>query len=210
MTYSTDSDQTRDLLQRVAAGNPAALERLLRLHRPYLKRVVQSRMDPAMTARIDASDVVQEAQVVIAQRIDDFIKRRPTSFRIWIRRKALEQLVDQRRLHVGAKMRSVLKEQNMADVSSIAIARKLLSSTPSKMLRRVELQEQVRGLIDQLSEKDREVLSLRHVDGHSNNEVADILEIDPNTARQRYGRAIRRLHQVLASDEMGVDLVLES
>ena len=93
----------------------------------------------------------------------------------------------------------------MSDVSSMAIARKLLSNTPSKILRKIELQEQVRGFIEQLSENDREVLSLRHVEGLSNNEVADILEIDPNTARQRYGRALRRLHQRLAENDMSID-----
>ena len=205
MTFSTDSDQTASLLDRVAAGNPAALEHLLQLHRPYLKRVVQLRLDPAVTARVDASDVVQETQIVIAKRIGDFIKRRPTSFRIWIRRKALEQLVDQLRRHVGAKKRSVYKEQHLSDISSIAIARKLLSDTPSKILQKIELQEQVRGLIEQLSENDREVLSLRHVEGLSNTEVADLLDIDPNTARQRYGRALRRFHRLLAESDISVD-----
>lgn len=205
MAFSTDSDQTSVLLERVAAGNPAALDRLLRLHRGYLRRVVQGRMEPALSARVDASDVVQETQFVIAKRIGDFIKRRPTSFRIWIRQKALEQLVDQRRRHIEAEKRSVLKEQKMSDVSSMALARKLLAETPSKILRKIELQEQVRGFIEQLSENDREVLSLRHVEGLSNNEVADILEIDPNTARQRYGRALRRLHQRLAENDMSID-----
>lgn len=205
MAFSTDSDQTSVLLERVAAGNPAALDRLLRLHRGYLRRVVQGRMEPALSARVDASDVVQETQFVIAKRIGDFIKRRPTSFRIWIRQKVLEQLVDQRRRHIEAEKRSVLKEQNMSDVSSMALARKLLAETPSKILRKIELQEQVRGFIEQLSENDREVLSLRHVEGLSNSEDADILEIDPNTARQRYGRALRRLHQRLAENDMSID-----
>ena len=97
----------------------------------------------------------------------------------------------------------------MADVSSMAIARKLLSNTPSKILRKIEMQEQVRGLIEQLSEKDREVLSLRHVEGLSNNEIADILDMDPNTVRQRYGRALRRLHQLLTDNQISVDLALE-
>ncbi len=205
MPFSTDSDQTASLLERVAAGSPSALEHLLQLHRPYLKRLVQLRLDPAVAVRVDASDVVQETQIVIAKRIDDFIKRRPTSFRIWIRRKALEQLVDQLRRHVGAKKRSVYKEQHLSDVSSIAIARKLLSDTPSKILHKIELQEQVRGLIEQLSENDREVLSLRHVEGLSNPEVADLLEIDPNTARQRYGRALRRFHRLLAEHDISMD-----
>ena len=209
MAYSTDSDQTTDLLDQVAAGDPAALDHLLQLHRNYLKRVAQMRIEPALMARVDASDVVQETQVVIAKRIGDFIQRRPTSFRLWIRRKALEQLADQRRRHIGAAKRSILKEQNMSNVSSIAIARKLLTNTPSKIVRKIELQKQVQEVIEQMSENDREVLTLRHAEGLSNNEVADILEIDPNTGRQRYGRALRRLHQLLMENDISMNTSLE-
>ena len=60
MAFSTDSDDTTVLLDRVAAGDPTALERLLRLPRPYLKRVIQMRMQPALKVRVDASDVVQD------------------------------------------------------------------------------------------------------------------------------------------------------
>jgi RNA polymerase sigma-70 factor (ECF subfamily) len=202
---STDSNQTAALLESVAAGDRAALDRLLRLHRPYLKRVVQMRMDSALTTRVDASDVVQETQVVIAQRINDFIERRPTSFRVWIRRKVLEQLTDHRRRHVGAQKRTVYRERSLSDVSSIEIARTLLSQTPSQILRKIELQDQVSRLIRQLNENDREVLTLRHAEGLSNAEVADLLDIDPNTARQRYGRALRRLHQLLAENSISMD-----
>ena len=87
----------------------------------------------------------------------------------------------------------------------LRFARKLLSNTPSKVLRKIELQDQVRGLIEQMSEKYREVLTLRHAEGLSNNKVADILEIVPNTARQRYGRALRRLHQLLAENNISMD-----
>jgi RNA polymerase sigma-70 factor (ECF subfamily) len=205
MAFSTDSDDTTGLLDRVAAGNPAALERLLRLHRPYLKRLIQMRMAPALRARVDASDVVQEAQLVISKGINNFIKHRPTSFRIWVRRKGLDQLIEQQRRHIGAEKRSVLKEQHLSDVSSMAIARKLLSYTPSKIASQIELRERVYGLIAQLGEKHREVLVLRHAEELSNTEVADLLNIDPNTARQRYGRAVRKLHQIFAENGIGLD-----
>ena len=205
MAFSTDCDDTAALLDRVADGNPAALEHLLRLHRPYLKRVIQMRMEPALRARVDASDVVQETQLVITKGINNFVKYRPTSFRIWVRRKGLDQLIEQQRRHIGAEKRSVLKEQRLSNVSSMAIARKLLSNTPSKIASQIELRERVYGLIAQLGEKHREVLVLRHAEELSNTEVADLLDIDPNTARQRYGRAVRQLHQLFAENGIGMD-----
>ena len=95
MAYSSDSADTSVLLEQVAKGHATAFERLLQLHRPYLKRVIEMRMEPALRVRLDASDVVQETQAVIARGIDYFVTHRPTSFRIWIRRKGLDQLIDQ-------------------------------------------------------------------------------------------------------------------
>ena len=88
----------------------------------------------------------------------------------------------------------------------MAIARALLSETPSKTLRRQELAEQVRDLIDSLSENDREMLTLRHAEGLTNREIAEALQIDPMTARKRYGRALRRLVEKATAAGLDGDL----
>jgi RNA polymerase sigma-70 factor (ECF subfamily) len=72
-------------------------------------------------------------------------------------------------------------------------------------MRKNELQEQIRLLIDELGQNDREILTLRHAEGLSNAEVADLLEINPNSVRQRYGRALRRLHERLAAQGISMD-----
>jgi RNA polymerase sigma-70 factor (subfamily 1) len=205
MAFSADSEDTATMLDQVAAGNSTALAHLLALHRPFLKRVVEMRMDPALRSRVDASDVAQEAQIMISKGIERFARQRPTSFRIWIRRKALGQLKYERRRHIGTMKRSVLVEQNISDVSSMEIARRLLSNSPSKVLGQIELRERIRGLIEQLSDIYREVLMLRHAEELTNAEVADLLEIDPNTARQRYGRALQKLHQLFVENGIGAD-----
>ena len=204
MPFSNDSVETKKLLERIAAGDSAALDHLIKSHRDYLKRVARMRIEPALAARVDESDIVQETQMVISRRIGDFIKRRPTTLRLWMRQKLLEQLIDQRRRHVGAQKRSILKEQHLSSVSSIAIARKLFSSTPSKMLRRIELQDQVAKLVEQLGDLDREILTLRHAEELTNVEIADLLGIAPDTARKRHGRALRRVHRLL--QENNIDL----
>jgi RNA polymerase sigma-70 factor (ECF subfamily) len=58
-----DSTETRRLLQRATAGEPDAAGRLLERHRPYLRRLVDIRLDARLRARVDPSDVVQEAQI---------------------------------------------------------------------------------------------------------------------------------------------------
>ena len=198
MSHS-DSVQTDRLLADVATGNTAALEELLRLYAPYLKRILQLRISPELSARVDVSDVVQETQMVILRRINEFVAKRPASFRVWLRSRAIEQLVVQHRRHVTAEMRSVRREVTFNDASSMAIARTLFSETPSKMLQRNEFAEQVRELIESLNENDREMLTLRHAEGLTNGEAAEALGIEPVTARQRYGRALSRLAEKAAA-----------
>jgi RNA polymerase sigma-70 factor (ECF subfamily) len=169
-----------------------------------LRRIVQLRISPELKSRVDASDVIQETQMVVMRRIDEFVTKRPASFRVWLRSRAIEQLADQHRRHVTAEMRTVRRENN--DASSMAIARTLLSETPSKMLQRSELAEQVRDLIESLNENDREMLTLRHAEGLTNGEISEALNLDPKTARKRYGRALRRLVEKAATAGLDADL----
>ncbi len=192
-----DSTHTDRLIQQAIAGDTAAADQLFASYRVYLRKVIDLRMDDELRVRVDPSDVVQETQLVASQRMDDFLARRPTSFRIWLRRKALEQLVDIRRRHLTAAKRSVRREVILSDRSSLAIARSLFLEAPSQRIRRQEQAERVRAAMRTLSERDREVLLLRHVEELSNREVAEVLQMDTGTASQCYGRALRRLREKL-------------
>jgi RNA polymerase sigma-70 factor, ECF subfamily len=197
MKTNEDSSQTSRLLDAAAQGDRRAVEQLIEVHRNYLRKIIDLRMDDALRVRVDPSDVVQETQLVACQRINDFLKRRPTSFRIWLRRKALEQLVDLRRRHILAEKRSVRREYTLSNRSSMAIARSLMYRPPSEQTHRQEAGRQVREAIASMSVIDREVLLLRHVEELSNAESAEVMKVDPATASQRYGRALRRLRDAL-------------
>ena len=51
----------------------------------------------ALRARVDPSDVVQEAQMEVVRRMDDYLKRRPMPFRLWLCKTAKERLLNLRR-----------------------------------------------------------------------------------------------------------------
>jgi RNA polymerase sigma-70 factor (ECF subfamily) len=190
---STANSTTTDVLLAAAAGgDDDALEQLLARHRPYLRQVVDLRLEPALRARVDASDIVQETLVVASRRIDDFIARRPTSFRMWLRRKAIERLIEARRKHLADK-RDARRDLSITDASSMAIAESLLHGGTGDVALRQELADRVRGAVSLLSEQDQEIVLLRHAEGLSNIEAAEVLEIDPRAASKRYGRAIGRL-----------------
>jgi RNA polymerase sigma-70 factor, ECF subfamily len=199
-----DTSETDRLLAQLEQGDRECLGRLLTLHREYVKRVVELRMGEDLRGRVDPSDVVQETQLVVLRRIDDFLQRRPTAFRVWLRRKVLEQIVDTRRHHLAAK-RSVRRQFRLSDASSLSLAQQLMVSRPSQIARRKETAQLVRAAIERMGETDREILLLRHIEELTNSEAAEALEIDPGTARKRHGRAIRRLGQLLADLDFSRD-----
>jgi RNA polymerase sigma-70 factor (ECF subfamily) len=64
----------------------------------------------------------------------------------------------------------------------------------------------LRNIIEQLDERDREILALRHFEQLTNGEAAEVLNVTKTTASNRYVRALKRLrgcldtHQVLSEE----------
>jgi len=185
--------------ERVGAGDPQAFDELFARHRPYLRQVIELRLDSKLRARVDPSDIVQETQLEAFRRLADYLERRPMAFRLWLRKTAHERLLMVQRHHRGAARRSIRREVQLPDGSSFQLAQQLLdpSLTPGQLAERRELARQVRQAVGQLSEIDREILLMRNLEGLSNHEVAQVLQIDPAAASQRYGRALLRLRKLL-------------
>ena len=102
---------TETLLRRAGEGDEAALGQLLESHRQRLRRMVTFRIDPRLSARLDASDVVQEALVEAAEKIVDYCQNRPLPFYPWLRQIAWQRLVHQHEHHLWTAKRSVSQEQ---------------------------------------------------------------------------------------------------
>jgi RNA polymerase sigma-70 factor (ECF subfamily) len=200
MTARTaDSAETQRLLQQVRCGEAAARDRLLHRHRLYLRRLIDLRLDPRMQGRVDPSDVVQEAQLEALRRLDDYLKQPPMPFRLWLRQIAYDRLLMLRRQHVEAARRAVGREVPLPDRSSLELARQLLASgsTPSQQLIQREFVRRVREAVGRLPDGERDILVLRNLEGLSNREAAQVLQIDPASASRRYGRAVIRLRAIL-------------
>jgi RNA polymerase sigma-70 factor (ECF subfamily) len=194
-----DSAETGALLERIRQGDSQALEALLGRHRQRLLAFVDYHLDPRVRARLDPSDVVQETQMEVVRRMDDFLRRRPMPFHLWVRKAAYERLLRVRRDHRARAKRSVDREAAWPDRSSLLLARPLLDSrpSPSQALQARELAERVSRAVAVLSETDREILLMRDAEELSYDEIACLLEVEPAAARKRYGRALIRLQKVL-------------
>jgi RNA polymerase sigma-70 factor (ECF subfamily) len=199
-----DSAETRALLDKVQGGNRQALEDLLGRQRPLLRSFIEVRIDPRLAARVDPSDIVQEALVTVTQRMDDYLERRPMPFHLWVRKTAYERFLDVRKHHQKRARRSVDREEAWPNRSSLLLARPLLARgpSPSQQLAARERADRVGRAVARLADADREILLLRHAEDLPFEEIACLLDIEPAAARKRFGRALIRLQALLA--EFGV------
>jgi RNA polymerase sigma-70 factor (ECF subfamily) len=200
MTFTNpDSEKTRSLMEQIARGDPQALAELLDRYRPLLQSFVAARLDPKLAARVDPSDVVQETQLALVQRLPDYLERQPMPFHLWVRKTAQERLVDLHRHHRGRQKRSVDRERHLPERSSLLLALPLLRHvpSPSQQLMARERNERIARAVNQLPEIDREILLLRHAEELPFEDISLLLEIEPAAARKRFGRALLRLQKLL-------------
>jgi RNA polymerase sigma-70 factor (ECF subfamily) len=194
-----DSAQTCKLLEQVSQGSRPALDRLLAHHRPGLEAFAQIHLDGGLRARLDPSDLVQEVHLEAVERIHDFLERRPMPFHLWVRKTAYQRLLHLRKRHRTAARRSVDREVPLPDRSSLLLAGPLIAAgpSPSQQAESRELAERISQAVSELAEADRELLLMRHVQDMPYEEIAVLLDLEPATARKRYGRALIRLQTVL-------------
>jgi RNA polymerase sigma-70 factor (ECF subfamily) len=194
-----DSEATRLLLERIQTGDRAAFEELFARHRPWLAHLVEARLKAQLRARLDPSDVVQEAHLEAFCRLDDYLERRPMPIRLWLRKTLLQRLRIFERQHLEASRRAVGREVLVPAESAGPLAQQLAGPdpTPSQQVAQDERALRVREAMALLPELDREILFLRTFEGLSYAEVSYILDIDPPTARKRHGRALLHLHKLL-------------
>jgi RNA polymerase sigma-70 factor (ECF subfamily) len=200
---STDSVA---LLERAQAGDRAALGALLDRHRDRLRRMVDIRLDTRLQARIDASDVIQEAYVEVVERLDEYLRNPQLPFFLWLRLVVGERLIRLHRHHLGTQMRDTGREVSLyrgavPQASSAALAAQLLGkfTSPSNAVLRAERILRLQEALNALDPVDREVLSLRHFEELTAAESARVLDISEAAASKRHFRALKRLKDVLAA-----------
>jgi RNA polymerase sigma-70 factor (ECF subfamily) len=194
---------TEELLNQAARGDRSAVDALLARHRDRLRGMVRLRLDGRLAARIDPSDVVQEALMEAVAKLPEYLAKRPVPFYTWLRRLAWEKLVKLHERHLNAGKRSVLQEQTvdlrLPDDSVRNLARRLAAraSSPSQQLMHQEMCERVRAALARLPEGDREVLVLRYLEELATAEVAAVLQISEAAVKMRHRRALDHLSRLL-------------
>ncbi len=210
-----NSSDTLNLLQRARKGEREAMNELFARHRGRLRRMVEMRLDWRLQARIDASDVIQDAFVEVTERLEDYFKQAKVPFFLWLRLVVGEQLTNLHRHHLGVQMRDARREVSLyrdalPEASSAALAAQLLGkqTSPTQAALRAERMLRMQQAINSLDAIDREIISLRHFEQLNRSEAAQVLGIEESAAAKRYIRALKRLKTALAGMPGGLEGIL--
>jgi RNA polymerase sigma-70 factor (ECF subfamily) len=136
----------------------------------------------------DAQDVVQEAYLRAFKSFSGFHGSNGRAWLLTIVRNTSYTLMKKNR---AVDLSTTFDEERHAtDYESV---------NPAALLEQTEDAELVREAMDHLAAEFREILVLRHLEGLSYKEIADIAQIPPGTVMSRLARARGKLKECLAA-----------
>lgn len=207
-----ESEKTQELLQGARQGDDDAVNELMEQHRGALNHLVRLRLDQKLQQRVDVSDIVQDVLIEASRRLATYLEDPKMGFHLWLRHIAKDRIIDAHRRHRVSAKRSVDREQSMSapaayDHSSVQLAIQIADKelTPAARATQKELAQRVKQAIEQLDEKDKEIIEMRHYDQLTNQDVAQELNLTEPAASMRYLRAIRRLKGLLTGGTFDED-----
>jgi len=202
----TGAGESTDLITRAAAGDVDARNTLFAQHTERLQRMVRLRLSRRLQGRVDEGDVVQEALLEAARKLNEYLQRPDAPFYLWLRHLTGLKLAELHRHHLGTQMRDADREVSiyrgaLPEADSMSLAAHLLGTitSPSQVAVRAERQIRLQEAVNSLDPIDREILALRHFEQLSNQETAEVLGMSPSGATARHMRALKRLKTILES-----------
>ena len=185
------------LLARARGGDQEALGRLLEEYREYLRVLARSRVGRDLQVRLDPSDLVQETLLEAHRDFRQFLGETEAELTVWLRRIFVRNLTDQLKHHHSQK-RNFQREQPLAELveqAHDALASPL--STPSAHAARREQAVLLAAALAQLPDDYREVVTMRHLEDRSFEEVAAAMGRTSGAVRMLWMRALERLGALL-------------
>jgi RNA polymerase sigma-70 factor (ECF subfamily) len=203
-----DSQDHEALRMFAAARNyPAALRKALVEHRARLQRMVTLRMDRRLKARVDPSEVLQDAYQEASRRIADYLREpEPMPLYLWLRLLAAQALQVLHRKHLGVSAGDAGREISiqggrMPQATSAALAAQLLGhdSRAFDAAIRADRLLRLEQALNHMDPIDREVLALRHFEQLSISECAHVLDMKEKATTKRYLHALDKLTDILSA-----------
>ncbi|MFB9237568.1 RNA polymerase sigma factor ShbA [Plantactinospora siamensis] len=188
MTVTID----RALVHRAVQGDPTATASLLADVRPGLVRYCRGRLGRVGGAYTTADDVAQEVCLAVLRALPTY-REQGVPFMAFVYRIAAHKVADAHRAAVRAAT---------VTPTDAPLDRPDATPGPEQRALSADLARRLSGLLDRLTDAQREIIILRVAVGLSADEVATIVGMSAAAVRVAQSRALARL-RTLAGDAFG-------
>jgi RNA polymerase sigma factor (sigma-70 family) len=189
------SDQ--DLIQQYLSGNNIAIEKLINRHRTkvftYIVLVVKNQQL--------AEDIFQDTFIKVIRSLVDGKYKDNGRFVSWVIRIAHNLIIDHFRKE--KQINTLSNDDYEADIFN---SKKFSDQNIEDLMIRDQITSDVRQLIDELPDEQKQVILLRHYGGLSFKEIADQTDVSINTALGRMRYALINLRKLLARKNISLTL----
>ena len=193
-----DQDPDAELLGSLRAGDEQAFVTLVRQHHDAMVRLACGYV-PSVAV---AEEVVQDTWLGVLRGIGGFEGRssvRTWLFRILVNRARTTGARERRSVAVGDPEPAV-DPSRFDDTGHWAASPERWIEEADSRLDAAKLAGRLRSAIDELPDRQREVVTLRDIEGLSSDEVCSVLEISEGNQRVLLHRGRSRLRQALETE----------
>jgi RNA polymerase sigma-70 factor (ECF subfamily) len=176
-----------DCIRRAQAGDVAAYEDLVRLHQKRVLAIVSG----ILRLSGDVEDIAQQVFLKVYLALKRFDGR--SSFSTWLYKITVNETYDYLRKR---KARKLVYQSDLSEDQENRIGLLTPEVPGPAPLERVESQQAVERLLDELAPDERLMLVLKEVEGYSVEEISQALGLNSNTVKVRMFRARRRLTEL--------------
>ncbi len=181
--YTSEMSQSEQkTIQKAAVGDRAAFRELVLEHSHAMFRLAW-RLTSDEGA---AEDIVQEAFIKAWRKIGGF--RMESSFKSWLHRITVNTAMDYLRKQSRRKQFETEEPEWEPGLQSAEMP---VHDT------QIDIRRQTEAAMMDLSEVERSALLLKHFEGHSINEISQILEITTGACKQAIFRAVKKMRIAL-------------
>jgi len=195
-----DFQKTRLLVGLAQEGDQFALNALLERYLPRILRVVRLKRGAFLGQRLEDQDLAQEVLIRVWRSLEGYDPQETASFLLWVTRVAENAMRDLARRQLAAK-------RNPGYIFSLEAERErgvpeeslhpLSTSTPSRVIGRIEDDQLVDSSVASLDAKDQDLIVLRFYYDLPLEDIGRPMKLGSEAVRSRIRRALRRLRAEL-------------
>ncbi len=165
-------------------------------YRAYLRLIAEREMGRSLMVRSDQSDVVQKSCIAAMNNFQQFAGETSQEFAAWLTEIHRNKIRDEYKSAKAQKRdldRETLVSEDIEHGNMIAPHQRMLDGERAIILA---------NALDEIPEKQREVVRLRHIEGWSLERISKLLDSNPAAIASLIYRGVKSLREKLNQDLM--------